>query len=370
MKERIVNVDYYDLVLGASSLYDETRIDALFAQCAAHGVTTVLWRLSICGVAAWRSRVRAWYTGKYVKSPNAYNMVRVLKSFDPPEAACRLGRKHGLKVFAWVTVMDEDALPGLISDFVLEHPEYTWRSRDQRRYLRGALCYAYPEVREYRMREIREVLGYGFDGMYLCTRSHARFGNESRDLDDFGYNAPIVEEFRRRHGVDVLREDFDKLAYYDLQGEPFTAFLREASAAVHARGIPLWAGIHSDGYSMMNISPMGHMKLDYGTWSRDGLIDGLVVGGGEPILDQNELWFRRVEAQYAEVRRRMPLIAWFRLWDWRNELPWYYGADKETKSPDLIEAVARKYAPRFDGYAYHEALNIEQYDLWDRLATG
>jgi len=367
MKEFIVNVDYYDLVLYSSSLYDEKRIDALFAQCAAHGVTTVLWRLSICGVAAWRSKVRPWYAAKYVKSPNAFNMVRILRQFDPLEAACRLGHAHGLKVFPWITLMDEDALPGLISDFVLEHPEFTWRSRDQKRYLRGALCYAYPEVREYRMREIREVLGYDIDGMYLCTRSHARFGNESRDLDDFGYNAPIVEEYRKRHGVDILKSDFDKLALYDLQGEHFTSFLREASAAVHGRKVPLWTGIHSDGYSMMNISPMGHMKLDYETWSGDRLIDGLIVAAGEAILDQNELWFRRVKAQYAEVRKRVPVFAGFRLWDWRNELPWYNAADKETKNPDLIASVARKYAPQFDGYAYHEALNIEQYDLWEHL---
>ncbi len=61
MKEVIMNVDYYDLVNSSDDLYDEERIDELFATCAANGVTTVFWRLSICGVAAWHSKVRSWY---------------------------------------------------------------------------------------------------------------------------------------------------------------------------------------------------------------------------------------------------------------------------------------------------------------------
>ncbi|NQT58595.1 MAG: hypothetical protein HQ557_06390 [Bacteroidetes bacterium] len=367
MQETIINVDYYDLVYGSSSLYDESRIEELFEKCAANGVTTVLWRLSICGVAAWHSKVRSWYEAKYVGGiPYPYNMVRILRKFDPLEVACRLGRKYGVKVFAWVTVMDEDANPGLISDFVLEHTECTWRSRDQKRYLRGALCYAYPEVVDFRLKELEEVLSYDLDGVYLCTRSHAKFGNECRDLDDFGYNEPVVEEYAKRYGVNILTEDFDKLKLYDLQGEYFTEFIRKASVMIKEKGVPLWLGIHSDGYSMMNISPMGHMKLDYESWVKENLVEGLIVAAGEPILDRSEVWFREVRDKYAGVREAGKLLlCWFRVWDWRNELPYLSG---ETKNPKLIEEVVKRYAEYFDGYAYHEAENFERYEeLWDRI---
>ncbi|NQT57747.1 MAG: hypothetical protein HQ557_02070 [Bacteroidetes bacterium] len=364
MKEVVLNVDYYDMVNSSTTLYDESRIETFFSKCVAKGVTTVLWRLSICGVAGWHSKVRSWYNAKYVNAPNSYNMVRILRKFDPLEVACRIGKDYGIKVFAWITMMDEDATPGLISDFVLEHTEYTWRSHDQRRYLRGALCYAYPEVQEFRRKELEEILSYDLDGVYLCTRSHAKHANESRDLDDFGYNAPIVQEYKQRYSIDILAEEFDKLKLYDLQGEYFTDFVRTASEMIRGRGLPLWMGIHSDGYSMMNISPMGHMKLDYELWIDENLIDGLIVAAGEPILDRSEVWFRKTRDKFNFLRKKGKLlICWFRVWDWRNELPYL---SEETKNPELIRDVKRKYASFFDGYAYHESENFERYEeLWE-----
>jgi uncharacterized lipoprotein YddW (UPF0748 family) len=366
MRETVLNVDYYDIVISTGSLYDESCIEELFQKCADNGISTVLWRLSICGVAAWHSKVRSWYDAKYVQAPHAYNMVRILRKFDPLEVACRLGKKYGVKVFAWITVMDEDATPGLISDFVLEHTECTWQSRDQRRFLRGALCYAYPEVMEFRLNELQEVLNYDLDGVYLCTRSHARHGNESRDLDDFGYNPPIVKEYSKRHGVDILHDDFDKLKFYEIQGDFFTDFIRRSSSAIKEKKLPLWLGIHSDGYSLMNISPMGHMKLDYRHWVEEDLIDGLIVAAGEAVLDKHDLWFRDLRDRYRFIQDAGKLLlCWFRLWDWRNNLTYLAG---DTKNPQLIQDVASHYADFFDGYAFHEAQNLEKYEeLWERI---
>ena len=44
--------------------------------------------------------------------------------------------------------------------------------------------------------------------------------------DEFGYSPPIVEEFRRRHGVDIRHEEFDRDAWRRLRGEHVTAFLK------------------------------------------------------------------------------------------------------------------------------------------------
>ena len=45
--------------------------------------------------------------------------------------------------------------------------------------------------------------------------------------DDYGFNEPIVKEYKRRYGRDILREDFDLAKWRELRGEYFTLFLRE-----------------------------------------------------------------------------------------------------------------------------------------------
>lgn len=366
--EKILNVDYYDLVLTYSNLYDEEKIEQLMEKAAASGFTTVLWRLSICGVTAYHSTHRTMFQGHHIDSPNAYNMVRILKRFDPLRVAIKYAHKYSLQLFSWITLMDEDFNQGLISDFVQRHPQFTLESKDGSRHLTGALCYWYDEVVDYQMRQIDEVLNdYDIDGMYLCTRSHAKFANTSRALDDFGFNEPVVQEYKVRYGIDIRTQPFNKSRWYEIQGEGLTRFIEQASSHIHNQGLPLWIGIHSDGLSMMNISPMAHMKLDWDKWMSSGCADGLIVAAGEPVLDRHDHWFNEISQKFASVRESgKGLYVWFRLWDWRNEYP-YYPKPVETKDPDLIREVVQQYSDLFDGYAYHEALNIEHYDLWEQF---
>lgn len=363
--EKILNVDYFDLVYTHGALYGEPEIDTLMRKSADSGFTTILWRLSVCGVTAYWSRCRKWFPGHHLENPRAYNMVRILKEFDPLEVAVKAAKRYGLKIYPWITVMDEDYNLGMVSDFVMQNRQFTLVSRDQSRHLLGALCYGYEEVREYALQQVEEVSSsYAVDGLYLCTRSHAKFANTSRELDDFGFNESIVREYARRYGKDILTEEFDKSLWYDLQGEGLTEFFRSASKVLHGRDQQLMIGIYSDGYSLMNISPMAHLKLDWEMWRKEGIVDQLVVAAGEAVLDKHDLWFKEVSRRFRSADGpEVPVYLWFRLWDWRNEYP-HLPAPVETKNPELIHETARRYASYFDGYAFHEALNIDHYDLW------
>ena len=46
--EKIIAVDFYDLIWQSREPWTPERLDELFAGYVAHGVTGVLWRLSVC----------------------------------------------------------------------------------------------------------------------------------------------------------------------------------------------------------------------------------------------------------------------------------------------------------------------------------
>jgi hypothetical protein len=66
----------------------------------------------------------------------------------------------------------------------------------------------------------------------LCTKSRHGMPLGTK----YGFNDPIVQEFQRRHGVDVRREKYDEEAWLDLQGEYIMSWIKEATRRVIARG--------------------------------------------------------------------------------------------------------------------------------------
>src|SRR5690348_17622517 len=63
-----------------------------------------------------------------------------------------------------------------------------------------------------------------YDGIFFYTYIE---NCGARYLDEYGFNEPIVSEFKRRHGVDIRNQPFDKQAWYVLRGEYMTQFIRD-----------------------------------------------------------------------------------------------------------------------------------------------
>ena len=102
------------------------------------------------------------------------------------------------------------------------------------------------------------------------TSSHIR-----SSADQFGFGKPIVEEYKRRYGVDILRQQFDLEKWRRLCGEYLTQFIRELGKMVAARKKEFLVGIPQGDYLGL---PNSNMHVDWRTWVRDRLVDGLVVG--------------------------------------------------------------------------------------------
>jgi hypothetical protein len=153
-----------------------------------------------------------------------------------------------------------------------QHPEWLVLARGGRRRQYGVVSLAYPAARRaFVERWTALIRPTRFDGLFLCLRSQSRPADHA---DLFGFNEPVREDFRARHGVDILTEPFDVQAWRDLLGEYVTTLLRELRAALAADGRALGVGVARG--DVLG-PPLGNTTLAWRTWARDGLVDQLVV---------------------------------------------------------------------------------------------
>ena len=126
----------------------------------------------------------------------------------------------------------------------------------------GPLEYAYPGARrQFIDRVLRHVKNY--DGIALYTYVE---NNGFRYPEEYGFNRPIVEEFKRRYGVDIRTQPFGKPAWYRLRGEYVTQLFRELHAALARQGKKLSIVLWGDNPG----EPMGWQR--YTTWTAVGRI--------------------------------------------------------------------------------------------------
>lgn len=203
------------------------------------------------------------------------------------EVAVQAIHDQGMKVDMWITIFDEGCPEHVLysdsdffswqSNFTRENPQFLSADRsltpNQRQYHWGVMEYAYPEVREYMLRVIRAFADpLDFDGVFLSVRSHSP---PAEHADQFGYNEPIVKEYQRRYGRNILQASFDLEKWRELRGEYLTQFLVEVKEHLKKKGQTLSIGVAQGDYIG---PPFGNMKLQWRRWISEGIIDSLVVG--------------------------------------------------------------------------------------------
>ncbi len=343
-KEKIMNVDYFDLCWEVTKrgegLYDESRIEQLIVKCAKEGFDTLHWRVSECGKVAYHSRVMTMFDAEYRLCANF--LGEILKRFDPLEVAANYARKYGLKIYPWVTLFDS-YYPGLEDRFFAEHPQYLMISRDGLQAFKGVPCYAYPEVRQYRLAEVKELMQYDVDGILYCV-SNSHTPAEPVPEDFWGYNDPVVEEYKRRYGVDIRKEDdFDREAWYRLQGEYLTQYLREVRAELKKQAQKMIVVLKREKYSIGGgaVYPALRIDIDWRSYIQEGIAEGLVfhIGPAADIggLEKYKLW----------IGKQARVYPWYTVW-----------AHFATRSQveEVIEEVRQGI---LDGIVFHEAATFE-----------
>ncbi len=199
-------------------------------------------------------------------------------------------RRHGMQVYYWDALFEFGAqgdTPGFGAlpaeaelNVRLEHPEWILCDRWGERLAPGPLEYAYPGARR---QFIDGVVGHlkDYDGVAFYTYVE---NNGFRYPEEYGFNQPIVDEFKRRYCVDIRTQDFDKKAWYKLRGEYVTQLFRELHASLSRKGkklsIVLWGdnpAVPMGWQRYTTWTTIGRVDMDYETWIREGVVDGFIV---------------------------------------------------------------------------------------------
>lgn len=248
------------------------------------GATTLHWR---------EVRTRRDHSRTYASPGNPRTQQRRIReiTWDDFEVVPRLAHERGMRAELYVSVLDEgrplpprwerersfhNAMHGQHitwqTTFSRTNPEYTVTDRRGEAHQWGVLCFGYPQVRDHFRQRIRTYVdGYDWDGVFLCLRTQAR---PSTHADQFGFNPPVVDAMRERHGVDILSQDFDLPAWRTIRGEFFTTFLRELHADLRPRGLSLSIGLQRGDVIG---PPLGNWPVQWRTWAAEGLVDSLVI---------------------------------------------------------------------------------------------
>jgi hypothetical protein len=152
-------------------------------------------------------------------------------------------------------------------------------SRGKNETLASAPCEAYPEVIKLWSGWIDKTLQTGVDGLSVRLNSHGGCNDEP---NEYGFNEPLLEEYRQRYGVDALEDDavLDRLPR--LRGEHVTAFLRDTAAKVRRAGKKMQIHMHHDAFRP-NPSPrerywsLTNINYDWKAWLGEGLADGSIM---------------------------------------------------------------------------------------------
>lgn len=228
-------------VLEFAPLDSAATVESAFGALRRYGITRVWWRGGQDEIWGKQFVIRPenrlfWRTWEWWKD-NQYRKARLNRV--AVEAAHRRGMEIWLTYGLFDNGSQADAgyvdFPYAAEDRLrIEHPEWapvnkwgTWRQG-------GPLEFAYPEARrELAAYLVDYVVEGDYDGLSFLTYAE---NFSQRYEDEFGYGEPVVKEFQSRHGVNILREPFDKKKWARLRGEYVETFLGELRSRLAKHG--------------------------------------------------------------------------------------------------------------------------------------
>ena len=209
-------------------------------------------------------------------------------SFDAFAEAIDYGRQIGVEVHAWLSINEDDHAYGWTSNYTRAHPESRWVKRDGTVF-HSQQSFAFPEVRDYKLAVLGEVMAYQPDGIFF---DWIRTGDvrddphtDSNGVALYGYEAPNIDRFTQLYGVDPYSLANGDDNWVRVRAEPQTIFMREAHNLIKTANpnCQISAMVqNSDGYRGTATIYDGNLRgllVDLETWANEGLIDDVVAAG-------------------------------------------------------------------------------------------
>ena len=185
--------------------------------------------------------------------------------------------------------------PSPVESFIrLQHPEWIPVDRFGIRKMSGPICFAYPQARKALINmQLKLATSADYDGLMFHTYVEQM---ATRYDDEFGFNEPIVSEFKKRYGLDIRTESYDKEALADLRGEYLTQYFRELKAALKTHNIKLGIFLSPTELNKpqrwladTSIMCSGNITIDWQRYIDEGIMDEIMVYcGGDvySVIDQ------------------------------------------------------------------------------------
>jgi hypothetical protein len=338
-------VTHSDWMLHPGAEWGPAGVRKMLDTCKAAGLTRVYWRALDGGRSLYASKLLdpqgKWEDDNFWHPVRPEDVKLVERYGVPPEAerkkvrdklealdyahfdtlaeAVRYGHEIGLEVHAWITINEDDHGWGIRSRFAKEHPESRWRKRDGTVY-HSQQSFAYPEVMKYKLAVVNEIVSsYAVDGVFLdWLRTGDVRDNPQTDRDgvaDHGYEPPLIDGFRKLHGVDPrqLPNGDDRWVRY--RARPHTEFMRDARRIVREKRPKAEVSVlvaQPWCYRGLNDKIDGNLRgllLDVETWAKDRLIDAAVAGGYYLPGGTPEAAYRALETEVNGKARVWP-YAW------------------------------------------------------------
>jgi len=392
----IVDIDVNDEVIGRSHPMTDRDIRDLVATLKDNGCDTLLVRMGFLGILPYRTELG--YPMRFdeedarrtaAESPDMKDLepliarnlswigryAEMIRNVNPPAAFIQHGHELGLKVIIWLDIFD-DGVPGFRSKFLEENPRCHWTARDGKTHFRGLMSYAWPEARAFRVAQAKELLDLGADGIHCSTSAHSRHLRSVQEADFYGFEQPVVDEYRRRFGVDIrTAEDFDRDAWHDIKGDMMVQLYRDLADLCHGRGKELWIGLQLGKHTHLSANPYfgTNVVARYSNhWKRlvdERIADAIIVGDYELMSSgkKDPYWQAKTDVAPREgedlygwaAREYLPYCAGktkvFLFGEWLGGSP----KDLDDKFATWAERVTRN---NFDGIDIHEAANVESPD--------
>ena len=423
-----LGVDYNDqVVLGYEHgyLYNDPKIRELIQTAKKAGFNWIYWRVSAIGQVTYRSKVMTVMNGEGLPYPGSSPIGVILKQCDPLAVAIDEAHRQGLKLLVYITLYDF-CYPGFEDRFFSRHREYWSRlagvladhvptplpgsteaeefsktvvtggySRSfvegERQgtapYVRGVPSYAYPEVRNYLLAQVKELIAYKADGIYFdAARTHAgiypvlSFGwypQWTNPYLKYGYNEPEIAYYKKLYGklptvrgatsLDSLDENEDESKWNSVRGHFLTVLIEEASRLLRAAGMQVGVGFYSKTYNLFQPNTytrqqVGRIEMQWQDWCDRKLVDTIRImvdhrkHGYDDWVDNASKVYRYAQERGVKVLLDVAISG---SWDMLKNPPAPLPITA-AKQPELfykiLEDVTRKIMhSTADGAVYYEA---------------
>lgn len=141
-------------------------------------------------------------------------------------------------------------------------------ARGRNEHLPGALCETEPEVREFWLACLREMIGAGVDGVDLRVENHSTHTDYP---DEYGFNEVVLDECARRGRTDPA-------TVAAVRGEAYTDFLRRSKQLLAEHGKRMRVNLNIDWFRPdrppgRRLAYPANISFEWRQWVDEGLLD-------------------------------------------------------------------------------------------------